>query len=154
MRVEDGRGGDGKLVLLARLGLSNAVGSTRGNVGIAPARQAFARLLPGSEVRKLRYQFSRWSGRSQLHKFELLINTEVVSISNGRHVSRYPRRSCSASPSCGVPTYRDNLEDFRDERRIQVFEDPGRTSRGIKEKVTYRVSSSGPRTRCVWILEP
>lgn len=37
VRVEDGRGGDGKLVLLARPGLSNAVGGNavggRGNVG-------------------------------------------------------------------------------------------------------------------------
>ena len=47
VRVEDGRGGDGKLVLLARPGLSNAVGG-RGNVGIAPARQGQSAIHPAA----------------------------------------------------------------------------------------------------------
>ena len=46
VRVEDGRGRDGKLVLLARPGLSNAVGG-RGNVGIAPATPRLIRHSPG-----------------------------------------------------------------------------------------------------------
>lgn len=47
VRVEDGRGGDGKLVLLARPGLSNAVGG-RGNVGTAPARQGQSAIHPAA----------------------------------------------------------------------------------------------------------
>ena len=47
VKVEDGRGGDGKLVLLARPGLSNAVGG-RGNVGIAPARQGQSAIHPAA----------------------------------------------------------------------------------------------------------
>ena len=47
VKVEDERGGDGKLVLLARPGLSNAVGG-RGNVGIAPARQGQSAIHPAA----------------------------------------------------------------------------------------------------------
>ena len=47
VRVEDGRGGDGKLVWLARPGLSNAVGG-RGNVGTAPARQGQSAIHPAA----------------------------------------------------------------------------------------------------------
>ena len=47
VKVEDGRGGDGKLVLLARPGLSNAVGGRR-FLGIAPACQGQSAIHPAA----------------------------------------------------------------------------------------------------------
>ena len=72
VRVEDGRGVDGKLVLLARPGLSNAVGGNavggRGNVGSSCLPRPIRHSPGRCEVRNRRnllYPVYRWHGRSQ-----------------------------------------------------------------------------------------
>jgi hypothetical protein len=94
VRVEDGRGGDGKLVLLARPGLSNAVGG-RGNVGIAPARQGQSAIHPAAVKYAIDVicciKVHRWHRRSQsLVKIisSKYIQTEIGSVSQNSQHSR------------------------------------------------------------------
>jgi hypothetical protein len=118
VRVEDERGaGNGKLVLLARLGLSNAVGRPRKrrDSSCSPRRQ------------RLWWQRSTQSTRSAVK-----CHLEFTRCC-GRHIqSIFTRCLISHWRTCPLPAYIAvylstgyGVEDFPDERQIQVFEHPG-----------------------------
>jgi hypothetical protein len=118
VRVEDGRGGDGKLVLLARPGLSNAVGG-RGNVGIAPARQGQSAIHPAAV--KVRNRRNLLESKSTVgtddrnHLSELFrINTLEQRLALSVYVATFSPCRCTTEY-----TYICR-EDFRDERQIRV----------------------------------